>query len=96
MTAIVLAGYLVWGGILGASLGVALWSWKKIGFLALAGAIGFVVVLLIQWGLRGLIPIETYRTNNIVITTMWGIIPGVSLGAALGYLEKRKGDREGE
>ena len=89
---LVWVGYLVWGAILGASFGVAMWSWKKVGFLALAGAVGFVVVLLIQWGLSGLIPIETYSANNIVRSTMGGIISGVSLGAALGYMEKRKAE----
>ena len=82
--------YLSWGTILGASLGIAFWSWKRIWFLTLAGAIGFVLAWLIQWGLREWIPIETWAARDIMTFVTWGMVPGASLGAAIGYLEKRR------
>ena len=146
-------GFAVMGAIGGASLGLASRSWKMAGLLALAGAIGFGIGLLLGffivlavWGppvhverlFRGAVggvvggillgialrnrlavvllaltgalgfgvamqahlgwyitqqwlpPQMPYAMEGAVISAMWGIIGGAFLGAALGYLEKRK------
>lgn len=59
-------------------------------FLALAGAIGFILAWLIQWGLREFIPFETWAAGTMMIYVTWGIVPGALLGAAIGYLGKRR------
>ncbi|MBA7467609.1 hypothetical protein ES707_02830 [subsurface metagenome] len=87
---IIIGGLIIMGAIGGASLGLVLYGWKRIWFLALAGAIGFVLAWLIQWGLREWIPIETWAARDMMTFVTWGMVPGASLGAALGYLEKRR------
>jgi hypothetical protein len=84
----------VGGAIGGASLGLTLRNWKKAGILALAGAIGFGVS--IQTRLDSQILDEflsaqmPYMLTGAMILAICGVIGGAFLGAALGYLEKRK------
>ncbi len=74
----------------GASLGLALRSWEKVGLLALAGAIGFGVAGQISWDLfRGS---DAAVIGAVMKVAIWGIFGGACLGATLGYLEKRKAD----
>jgi len=67
----------VTGAIGGEFLGLALWNWRKILALAVAGAIGF--------GL-GAIIVDPDRFSLWMI--VMAIIGGASLGATLGFLEK--------
>ncbi len=58
--------------------------------MALAGAVGFGIAVQAVWDiLRGLSPQVLWGSITLAI---WGIIGGAFLGAALGYLEKRKAD----
>jgi hypothetical protein len=76
------------GAVVGASLGVAFKDWRTIVALVVAGAVGFSVGNLADL-IRFSVPIikQLGETGSIAIT---GIIGGASLGAALGYLERRK------
>ncbi len=67
----------VTGVIGGEFLGLALWSWRKMMGLAIAGAIGF--------GL-GAIIVDSARFSLWMI--LMAIIGGACLGATLGFLEK--------
>ena len=78
----------VGGSVGGASLGLALRNWRKAGLLALAGAVGFGVAVQVSWDLfRDLNPVVLGGVMKLVI---WGIVGGGSLGAALGYLERKR------
>jgi hypothetical protein len=81
------------GAVLGASLGLAFADWRTIVALAVAGAVGFGVGAwlfeLISHGIPILSQLEEGEAFGINITII-GAIGGASLGAALGYLEKRK------
>lgn len=79
------------GAIGGVSLGLSMKEWRKTWLLALAGAIGFGIAAQAFWDiLRGLVPHVLWGAITLAI---WGIVGGASLGAALGYLEKRKSTR---
>jgi hypothetical protein len=76
------------GSIFGASLGLALRSWAKAGFLALAGAIGFGV------GYQaGLVIARASGISEPIEYVILGVVGGALLGAALGYLEKKQAMR---
>lgn len=79
------------GIIGGASFGLIMKEGRKTWLLALAGAIGFGIAVQATWDiLRGLEPQVLWGAMRLAI---WGIVGGASLGAALGYLEKRKSPR---
>jgi hypothetical protein len=83
------------GAVVGASLGVAFRDWRTIVALAVAGAVGFSVGNLAEF-VRLSAPVigtDLGEAGSIAIT---GVIGGASLGAALGYLEKRKMTEEQE
>jgi hypothetical protein len=65
------------GAMVGASLGAGFWDWKRLVALTLAGAVGF--------GVGGAIGGDS--PSGLLAL---GVIGGASLGAALGYLEKRR------
>lgn len=69
--------------MLGASLGVAFLDLGRIVVLALAGAVGFGIGF-------GFLDYLTYFFGTTQFATVAGIIGGASLGAALGYLERRE------
>jgi hypothetical protein len=75
------------GTVVGTALGLALWNRRKVIGLGLAGALG---------GAIGAIIMSAASLSPWLQVGLHGIVGGASLGAALGYLEKRKGDREGE
>jgi hypothetical protein len=75
-------GFAILGAVGGASLGVALREWNKVWVLALAGAIGFDIGLLM--GL--FIPMTIWEPANgqsFLIGTVGGAIGGASIGIAL-------------
>jgi hypothetical protein len=81
------------GAIIGASLALAFGAWERIIALALAGAVGFGAGVLIGvFVLKGIFGGEFLVGvwGTIVLYAITGTIGGASLGAALGYLEKRK------
>jgi hypothetical protein len=84
----------VGGAIGGAFLGLALRNWGKAGLLALAGAIGFGVSMQTRLDsqiLEELLSTQMpYMLAGATILAICGVIGGAFLGAALGYLEKRK------
>lgn len=80
------------GVVGGAALGLALMDLRKMVGLALAGALGFGLGMLIMcfspldpWSGYGL----TGNLKPWLGWVLWGIIGGASLGATLGYLEER-------
>jgi hypothetical protein len=85
--AVFIAGSPVWdyplrmavviGAMVGASVGLAFWDWKRVVVLTVAGAVGF--------GLGGAIGGDS--PSGLLAP---GVIGGASLGAALAYLESRK------
>ncbi len=78
----------VGGALGGASFGLVLRNWGKAGLLALAGAIGFGIAVQGVWDLlRGLSPHVLW---GVITLTIWGIVGGTFVGAALGYLEREK------
>lgn len=88
----------VMGIIGGASLGLALRSWLVAGVLAVAGAIGFglgqvayhgLEMLAVTDGSTGLSILSFFSTR-----VAWGIIGGAFLGASLGYLVEKWGQRQ--
>lgn len=84
----------VGGAIGGASLGFTLRNWGKAGLLALAGAIGFGVSMQTRLDsqiLDGFLSTQMpYMLAGTTMLAICGVIGGAFLGAALGYLEKRK------
>ena len=80
----------VGGALGGASLGLTFRSWRKAGFLTLAGALGFGIAGQVSWDLfRGSDASVVGAVSKVAI---WGLVGGAFLGAALGYLEKRNTD----
>jgi len=77
------------GAVGGIALGLALKDLRGAGLLALAGAIGFGIPAQINQSLL-LNLLTTQILSTVVPLSMWGLIGGASLGAALGYLEKRQ------
>lgn len=76
------------GAIGGLALGFSTREWSKSWLLALAGAIGFGIAAQAFWDiLRGLEPQVLWGAITLAV---WGIVGGASLGAALGYVEKKK------
>ena len=75
------------GIFFGASLGLAFNGLKTAGLLALAGAIGFGVWFQAVSNL-------VFEVSSAKSFGIWGAIAGATLGVALGYLEKRKANRE--
>ena len=79
----------VLGGSLGVSLGLALNDWKRAGLLVLAGMIGFIIAILNTWNLS-----SGEALWSAIMLAVWGVVGGAGLGAVLGYLEKKKADRQ--
>ncbi|MBA3430312.1 MAG: hypothetical protein H0U16_02370 [Actinobacteria bacterium] len=80
------------GAIGGASLGLALWDWKRIMPLTLAGAVGLgagaiVVIFSRRVILGGSFLLDDNPAETIILFAVVGVIAGASLGATLGYLE---------
>ncbi len=73
------------GAVTGASLGLGLGDWRWVVTLGVVGGLGFGVGLLVGTALPTSLP---ERMNYTI--TVGGVLGGASLGAALGYLEKRK------
>jgi hypothetical protein len=81
------------GLVVGAALGLFLRSWKSTAVLALMGLVGFGIGGVIAAASQGfpLQPSEALPSwQSAVSGAIEGLIGGASLGAALGYLEKRK------
>ncbi|MFC1871511.1 hypothetical protein ACFLYF_03830 [Chloroflexota bacterium] len=77
------------GAIGGMALGLALRDWRGAGLLALAGAVGCGIAAQINQSL--ILDLLTARIlSTVVPLSIWGFIGGASLGAALGYLQKRR------
>jgi len=87
----------------GVSLGLTFGDWKIVVFLGLAGLLGFGIGGAITGALRmpfALFPffaefVELWQSpllllQHALVQAMVGLIGGASLGAALGYLEKRE------
>ena len=79
------------GAIGGMALGLALKDWRGASLLALAGALGCGIAAQINQSL--LLGLLTTRIlSTVVPLSIWGLIGGACLGAALGYLRKRGAD----
>ncbi len=87
----------------GAALGLVFGDWKRVATLALAGLVGFGIGAMITTALGmpfALYPFEVdflklwqaplLLLQHLLVQAMVGLIGGASLGAALGYLEKRR------
>lgn len=86
------------GGLLGLFLGIAVWDFKKLALLVLAGALGFGIGYLMQASLNDLLaePLsdlvarftESDAFHLIIASLLWGLgsgICGLLGGGALGY-----------
>ena len=78
------------GTIGGASLGIAYRSWKSVRVLALASAIGFGIVGQVIW--YNPLGLTAQVLSGAITLATYGDVGGASLGAAMGYLEKRIAD----
>jgi len=87
----------VLGAIGGFSLGVALKDWRVAGFLALAGAIGFGIGEIALYGFELMAVMDSstdiYILLIFITRVTWGIIGGIFLGVALGYMVKMWGQQ---
>ncbi len=80
------------GAMVGASLGVGFWDWRRTLALTLAGAVGFGGGLIVGvFALQGTFGVSFMVGiwGTIILCAITGIIGGASLGAALGYLESK-------
>lgn len=76
------------GTIGGVSLAIGMREWKKAWLVALAGAVGFGLAAQATWNLlRGLEPQVLW---GAITLTIWGILGGSALGAAMGYINQGK------
>ena len=85
--------FAVTGMIGGAALGLALRNWRKIIGLALAGALGFGIGMMILMFIPHVlifIPLEFEFNIFAVMVHFSGIPGGALIGATLGYLEKER------
>jgi hypothetical protein len=86
------------GAIVGTSLALAFGDWeRRIIVLTLAGGVGFGIGVIVgALALRGMLGVDFLvgTSGTIVLYAITGIVGGASLGAALGYLESRKGAEE--
>jgi hypothetical protein len=73
----------VQGLIGGAALGFGFHNRTMTGYLVAGGAAGFGIAAQGAWGFLLGLPV-------VVVYGLWGLIGGGSIGAALGYFEKRK------
>ncbi|MFC1969913.1 hypothetical protein ACFLVV_01700 [Chloroflexota bacterium] len=80
------------GAVGGASLGIASRSWKSVGVLALASAIGCGAV--VQATLGHPVGLTAQILSGAITLAIWGAVGGASLGVAMGYLEKRMAGEE--
>jgi hypothetical protein len=80
------------GLVVGASLGAAFRDWRTILALAVAGAVGFSVGNFAGDFLRFSFPIIRLvgQVGEVGSIAAAGLVGGAFMGAALGYLEKRK------
>ena len=76
----------------GVALGLALGNWKRVAVLALAGFAGFGIggAITAALEIQQAAPHAPPLWQNAAFEVIKGLIGGASLGAALGYLEKRK------
>jgi hypothetical protein len=79
------------GAIGGIALGIASKDWRGVGLLALAGAVGCGIAAQINQNLL-LGHLTTRILSTVVPLSIWGLIGGAFLGAALGYLKRSRAD----
>ena len=77
------------GAIVGASLGAAFRDWRTILVLVVVGAVGCGVGYWLGHFLRAVVPILG-QIREMGSVTIAGAFFGASVGAALGFLERRK------
>lgn len=86
------------GGLLGLFLGIAIWDFKKLALLVVAGAVGFGIGYLMQASLNDLLaePLsdlvarftDSDALNLIIASLLWGLgsgLCGLLGGGAIGY-----------
>lgn len=97
--AYVILQHAIIGGLLGLFLGIAIWDFKKLALLVVAGAVGFGIGYLMQASLNDLLaePLAELVArfsasdpfNLIVASLLWGLgsaLCGLLGGGALGYV----------